>query len=138
MSNARRRRERRLRSWLRHEAQSVAAARTAARHHSAGPREKVVTRREHEENDGLRAQTTPLPGARLPEDAGPQAAVTVGYVAAGAPSLAVVLVSDMMHDDATVQFLLRQSLLARAQEEEEAEEAEVLKQLEVVLAEGGG
>ena len=69
MSNARCRRERRLRSWWRHEAQNVAAALTAARHHSAGPREEVVTRREvrqegevHEENDGLRAQTTPLPG----------------------------------------------------------------------------
>ena len=100
MSNARRRRERRLRSWWRHEAQSVAAALSAARHHSAGPREKVVTRREvrqegevHEENDGLRAQTTPLSGVRpahLPEVAAPQAAVTVGYVAAGDPSLAVV------------------------------------------------
>ena len=88
----------------------------------------------HEENDGLRAQKRPLPGtwpAPLPEVAGPQAAVTVGYLAAGAPSLAVVLVSDMMHDDATVQFLLQQSLLARAR----AEEAEVVKQLEVVLAE---
>ena len=63
-------------------------------------------------------------------------AVTVGHVAAGAPSLAVVLVSDMMHDDATVQFLLQQSLLARAQEEEEAREQEVLKQPEVVLAGG--
>ena len=60
-----------------------------------------------------------------PEVAGPQAAVTVGYVAAVAPSLAVVSVSDMRHDDATVQFL-QQSLLARAEEEEKArEEAEV-------------
>ena len=69
--------------------------------------------------------------APLPEVAGPQAAVTVGYVAAVAPSLAVVLVSDMMHDDATVQFLLQQSLLARAQEEEEeAREQEEVKWLE--------
>ena len=67
--------------------------------------------------------------APLPEVAGPQAAVTVGYVAAVAPSLAVVLVSDMLHDDATVQFLLRQSLLARA-EEEEARVQEDLKGLE--------
>ena len=54
---------------------------TAARHHSAGPREKVVTRREerqegevHEENDGLWVETTPLPGVRpapLSEVAGP-------------------------------------------------------------------
>ena len=106
MSNARRRRERRLRSWWRHEAQSVAAALTAARHHSTGPREEVVTRREerqegevHEENDGLRAQTTPLSGVRpaLPSEvAGPQAAVTVGYAAAGPPSLVVALVA--VHD----------------------------------------
>ena len=79
--------------------------------------------------DALEGQKRPPPGMRpapLPEVAGPQAAVTVGYVAAGAPSLAEVPVSDMMHDDATVQFLLQQSLLARAQEEEEArEEAEV-------------
>ena len=50
-----------------------------------------------------RGQEQPPPGVRpapLPEVAGPQAAVTVGYVAAVAPSLAVVLVSDMMHDDA--------------------------------------
>ena len=31
----------RLRTWWRHEAQSVAAALTAARHHSADPGEKV-------------------------------------------------------------------------------------------------
>ena len=57
-------------------------------------------------NDALEGQKRPPPGERqapLPEVAGPQAAVTVGYVAAGAPSLAVVLVSDMMLDDATVQ-----------------------------------
>ena len=64
----------------------------------------------HEENDGLRAQTTPLPGVRpapLSEEAGPQAAVTVGYVAAGPPSLVVALVAvhDLV-DQASVQFLL--------------------------------
>ena len=42
--------------------------------------------------------------------AGPQcAAATGGYVAAGVPSLSVVQVSDMMHDDTTVQYLLMQS-----------------------------
>ena len=68
--------------------------------------------------------------APLPEVAGPQAAVTVGYVAAVAPSLAVVPVSDLLHDDATVQFLLQQSLLVRAQEEEEARELEEVKRME--------
>ena len=133
MSNARRRRERRLRSWWRHEAQSVAAALTGARHHSTGPREEVVTRREkrqegevHEENDGLRAQTTPLPGVRpapLSEVARPEAAVTVGYVAAGPPSLVVALVAVHDHvDQASVQFLLQQYFLARVAEEEKARE----------------
>ena len=80
-----------------------------------------------------RGQEQPPPGVRpapLSEVAGPQAAVTVGYVAAVAPSLAVVPVSDLLHDDATVQFLLQQSLLARAQEEEEARELEEVKRME--------
>ena len=49
----------------------------------------------------------PAPPAEV---AGPQcAAATGGYVAAGVPSLSVVQVSDMMHDDTTVQYLLVQS-----------------------------
>ena len=108
--------------------------------HSAGPREKVVRREErqegevHEENDGSRAQTTPLLGVRpapLSEVAGPQAAVTVGYVAAGPPSLVVALVVVHDHvDQASVQFLLQQSLLARASEEEKAREEAEVKMLE--------
>ena len=67
---------------------------------------------------------------RRSEVAGPQAAVTVGYVTAVAPSLAVVRELDLLHDGATVQFLLQQSLLARAQEEEEARELEEVKRME--------
>ena len=81
----------------------------------------------HEQYYAPRGQEQPPPGVRpapLPEVAEPQAAVTVGYVAAVAPSLAVVRVLDLVHDGATVQFLLQQSLLARAQEEEEARELE--------------
>ena len=84
-------------------------------------------------NDALEGQKRPPPGVRpapLPEVAGPQAAVTVGYVAAVAPSLAVVRELDLLHDDATVQFLLQQSMLARAQEEEEARELEEVKRME--------
>ena len=87
----------------------------------------------HEQYYAPRGQEQPPPGVRtapLSEVAGPQAAVAVGYVAAVAPSLAVVLVSDLMHGGATVQFLLQQSLLARAQEEEEAREQEEVKRLE--------
>ena len=50
--------------------------------------------------------------------------VTVGYVAAGAPSLVLARVA--AHDgldDATVQFFLQQVLQARTAEEEEEEEA---------------
>ena len=74
-------------------------------------------------NDGLRAQMTRSPGT--------QAAVTVGYVAAGAPSLVVALVA--AHDgldDATVQFLLAKTLLAKQQEDEEARQAEELREWE--------
>ena len=84
-------------------------------------------------DDALEGQMRPPPGVRpapLPGVAGPQAAVTVGYVATVAPSLAVVRELDLLHDDATVQFLLQQSLLARAQEEEEAGELEEVKRME--------
>ena len=138
---ARRRRERRMRSWWHHEQVSIAAAVAAALHHSAqrgsdarpethfAPRGQTTATEEEvrEVNDALEGQKRPPPGMRpapLPEVAGPQVAVTVGYVAAGAPSLTVV--SDDRIDDAALQFLLQQSLLARAEEEEKArEEAEV-------------
>ena len=58
----------------------------------------MVTRREEQQEEVeletracLRAQTTPSRGVF--EVAGPQAAVTVGYVAAGPPSLVVALVA---------------------------------------------
>ena len=105
--SARRRRERRLRSWLRHERMTVAAELSAALHHSRdGGREPYVGPRalmtdstaveEEEEEEEVheayvvpREQKRPPPGewpAPLSEVAGPQAAVTVGYVAAGAPA----------------------------------------------------
>ena len=138
-SSARRRRERRQRSWWRHEQLSVAAALASARHHSAGP--GVVTRSEeqqeeveHVTNDGLRAQNTPPPGLRpeqLPAAPGPQlAAVTVGYVAGGAPLVVAPVAAHDGLDDATVQFLLAQTLLAKQQEDEEARQAEELREWE--------
>ena len=53
-------------------------------------------------NDALEGQKRPPPGVRpapLPEVAWPQVAVTVGYVAAVAPSLAVVRELNLLHDD---------------------------------------
>ena len=110
-----------------------------ALHHSAQPAGPVVEEPEEEvefeEHAGLRAQNTPPPGSwpGVLKDPGPPwvEAVTVGYVAAGAPSLVVAPVA--AHDEldnATVQFLLQQSLLARAQEEEEARELEEVMLLE--------
>ena len=136
---ARRRRERQLRSFLRHEELSVKMALARALHHSAQPGGPVVEEPEEEvefeEHAGLRAQNTPPPGSRpgVLKDPGPPwvEAVTVGYVAAGAPSLVVASVA--AHDgldDATVQFLLQQSLLAVAAEEEEAREREEVKVLQ--------
>ena len=101
----------RLRSWWRHERMSVAAALAEAHHHSAP---KVGA----DPYNAPRSQKTASGGRGRESQV---RAAMVGYVAAGAPSLSVVLVSDMMHDDVTVQFLLQQSLLARAQEEEERE-----------------
>ena len=105
--------------WHRHVRTTVAMEPATALHHSAqrveAPREGV----EHEKHVGLRAQKPPLPGTRpgVLLDPEPQVrAATVGYVATGAPSLSVVLVPDMMHDDGTVQYLLQQSLLARQAE----------------------
>ena len=67
--SARRRRERRLRSWWRHEAQSVVAALATAQHHSF-ERKKAVEHegREVEEkgtNTALRGQMAPPPGTAL-------------------------------------------------------------------------
>ena len=84
--------------------------------------------------DGLRAQNTPPPETRpgVLQDPGPPwvEAVTVGYGAARPPSLTVVPVSDDRIDDAALQFFLQQSLLARAEEEEQAREEAEVKELE--------
>ena len=75
-SAAKRRRERRLRSWWRHEAQSVRAAVTTVLHHSCDVgretynvlrHQKMTTAREEVvdvTHSSLRAQKTPPPGAR--------------------------------------------------------------------------
>ena len=101
---------------------------------SRGPKtDRAVEEEVREVNDALEGQKRPPPGERpapLPEVAGPQAAVTVGYVAAEAPSLVVAPVAE--HDgldDATIQYVLQQSLLARAEEEMVAKEQAELEQL---------
>ena len=91
-----RRRQRRLRSWWRHEQQSVAAALATAHHHSYDRKGKTkVVECEGREEAGsetyhaprgpktLPPGTRPAPPSKVTGPLGP--AVTVGYVAAGAP-----------------------------------------------------
>ena len=115
---AKRRRERRLRSWLRHERMTVAAELSAALHHSrdggreqyVGPRAQksdssaVVEEVENETHAAPRGQITPPPTQTVP-------------VLAGRAAEAV--------DSSALSFLLSQSLLA----EQEAKEAEELERL---------
>ena len=130
-SAAKRRRQRRLRSWWRHECQSVRMALNAAAHHSA---EKVAA---GEKNSGLRAQTSfsaRRPGVlEEPETQG--GAVTDVYVAASVPSLAVPLLAGAageVVDSSTLRFLAAAALYSRKLKEEEVrkrEEEEELKRI---------
>ena len=143
-----RRRQRRLRSMLRHEQQSVAMALAQALHHSAGPsKTKVVERRERQEgevqaaNDAPRGQTTPLPEVRpgVPLDPGPPGdeAVAVGYAAAGVPLLGAPSLADSSVeaiDGSTLSFLLQRALDDKRKEEEEAVETAELAKLEEKVA----
>ena len=63
-SSAWRRRQRRLRSWLKHERQTVAMALAECLHHSAQRPEKARASdvEEQEKNNALRRQKAPSPG----------------------------------------------------------------------------
>ena len=113
--SALRRRERRLRSWWRHEQRSVAAALATVTHHSS----QVGTK-----NDGLRAQKTVTSAggkrpAPLEEVAGPQDAVD--YVAVARPLGSPPLVQGGDGVDGTT---LRWVALKQKQIEEEKKENE--------------
>ena len=126
---AQRRRERRLRSWLRHERQTVAMVLAEACHHSSGsfpPTLKERRMASQDAYDALQGQNTartvgtrPAP---LAEAAGPQVrAATVGYVAAaGAPLLSVPLLAggDGL-GNTSVRWLLKVALKKKKEEEEE-------------------
>ena len=125
---ARRRRQRRLRSWLKHERQSVAMALVEYTHHPLRGQTRARAREEVEyvKDVGLRAQKTALPGMRpalLSVVAGQQgAAVTVGCVAAGAPLLVVASLTGRDDVDATtVSFLVAENLKVQKRKEEEKE-----------------
>ena len=114
---AKRRRQRRLRSWLRHEQQTVAAVLATVSHHSfqkvdtaldglRALRTVTSTREgvEHEKHVGLRAQKPPLPGERpgCLVDPGPQRSDrTVRHSAGEAPLLVVASLAGGDEVDAT-------------------------------------
>ena len=135
---ARRRRERRLRSMLRHEQQTVRIALATALHHvemqqNGAPRgQKTAARaREVEEqatHDGLRAQRAPPPGVRPGSltEPGPQRSDrslrrSSGQTPLlGEPSLADAPAEAI--DGRTLRYLLKANLARKKYEEEEEEE----------------
>ena len=119
-SAAKRRRERRLRSWWRHECQSVRMAVTAAAHHSA---EKMAA---SGTNSGLRAQTTvstwrpdvleePEPPLVSERAACPR---SLGAPSPSLPQLAAAA-SDAV-DDSALRFLTALAFRLRKEEGDEA------------------
>ena len=109
-------RERRLRSWLRHERKAVRTELAAALHHSAGP----------ETNDAVRSEKTGVLEDPGPPQLGVERAVRPRSTR---PSPLPFLGCGDVHDAAPVAFLVRQSLLQREKEEREEEER---KKMELV------
>ena len=109
-------RERRPRSWAKHERMTVAMALAENLHHS---RQKV----EGGEHDGPRAQKTARatvgrPGV-LTEPEPQEGAVTVGYAAGPGPLLVVASLAGGDEVDATtVSYLLKAALVKKKKEEE--------------------
>ena len=110
---ARRRRQRRLRSWLKHERQSVAMALAEYTHHASRGQTRARAREEveHVPHYALRGQKTPPPGER-PAPLGPQRSDRTVRHSAGEPPLLVVpsLRGADGVDGTTVSFLLAANL----------------------------
>ena len=143
--SSKRRRERRLRAWLRHERQSIALHLAEALHHSAGSsKTKVVERREGEgvegeRYDALRRQMPPPPGTRpaammepMSQGFWPEASRQPGHVV---PSLSLLVLADTTTDgvdSSTLRFLAAGALYSRKLDEEKVrkrEEEEELKRI---------
>ena len=120
---ARRRRERRLRSWLRHERMTVRMELAAALHHSAGP----------ETNDAVRSQKTVSSRGVRPgvlQDPAPQLVVEhAARPCSGVPLLAIPCLGGGADgvDDTTTRFLLKKALLRKKEEEKEKRKEEMLQ-----------
>ena len=121
---AQRRRQRRLRSWLKHERQSIAMALAEYTHHASRGQTRARAREGVglEKYVGLRAQKRPPPGERRAAG-GSHGRLRGSLAHCGAG----VGRQDRL---CTLQFLLQQSLLARAEEEEKAREEAEVKVLE--------
>ena len=125
----RRRRERRLRSWLRHERMTVRMELAAALHHSAGP----VT------NDAVRSQKTVSSRGVRPgvlQDPAPQLVSEHAACpcSSGVPSLSLPVLADRAAeavDSSSLRFLTASALEARREEEEEQEQEKVVEELDV-------
>ena len=119
-SSAWRRRQRRLRSWLEHDRQTVAMELAAALHHSrdVGPGSHI----------GLWAQKTASSGQRpgvLTELEPQGGAVTVGYVAAPVPLLKMSsMAGDERIDDTALRCLVKQVIERQKEVEQKRKEKE--------------
>ena len=135
---AKRRRERRLRQWQRHERMTVAMAVAEAAHHSAPRRQNTATaiREEvvHDAYDGLRAQKTPPPEVRPGSlvDPGPQRSDrSLRRSSVLTPLLAVpVLAGGDGVDGTALSFLVRRAVEDRKREKEEEEKEQARKMKE--------
>ena len=130
---ARRRRQRRLRSWLKHERQSVAMALAEYTHHASRGQTRARAREEVENvtRDGLRAQKSPPPGERpgCLVDPGPQRSDRTVRRSAGdslpTPGLPVLAgASGEAVDAFTLSFLTAKALEDTRKEEVARKEAQ--------------
>ena len=133
-SSARRRRERRLRSWWRHERMTVAMELAAATHHSSPKGGWPDTTHDAPWGQKTASSAGAHPGVlKEPEVLGGEegrrgGAVTVGYVAAPMPTLALPVLAGSAGeavDDLSLRFLLGRSLAEQEEEEEKRRKAAV-------------
>ena len=130
---AARRRQRRLRSWLRHERMTVAMTLAEKLHHTSRGQKLARVGEEvvHDAHDALRGQKTPPPGVRPGSlcDPGPQRSDrTVRRSSGEVPLLAVpVLAGGDGVDGTALSFLVRRAVEDRKREKEEKEKEKARK-----------